>query len=129
MLKMCYNTLEIKKGTIMRQIKKEIMLILSCIGTSFGVVGTSGWCLYLGIKHMDLFSIWGSAIGIGITLFGLGVWSANLIIAIKQYFKEKKEWTELTARFYAPLKVENENKSKQKGENDVKRNSKDIRPK
>ena len=100
----------------MNSLRKEIMLILSCMCMSCGVIGTAGWCLYLGIKHMDLISIWGSAIGIGITLFGFGVWSANLIIAVKQYFKEKKEWTMLTARFYQPLKVENKNKSKQKGD-------------
>lgn len=97
-------------------LKKEIMLILSCIGMSFGVIGTAGWCLYLGIKHVDLLSIWGSAIGIGITLFGLGVWSANLIIAVKQYFKEKKEWTMLTMRFRQPLKVDEKEKTKQKGD-------------
>lgn len=124
----------------MRQIKKEIMLILSCIGMSFGVVGTAGWCLYLGIKHMDLFSIWASAIGIGITLFGLGVWSTNLIIAIKEYQREKKFEKERyaiprvkiesdTVLLGALSKVEIENKSKQKGESDVKRSSKDSRPK
>lgn len=117
----------------MKQIKKEIMLILSCIGTSFGVVGTAGWGLYLGIKHMDIVTIWGSAIGIGITLFGLGVWSTNLIIAIKQYLRERKLQTGIyiTPRmhFYTEAelkrKVEDENKSKQGGKSDVKRNSKD----
>lgn len=116
----------------MKQIKKEIMLILSCIGTSFGVVGTAGWSLYLGIKHMDIVTIWGSAIGIGITLFGLGVWSTNLIIAIKQYLRERKLSSGIYAtpimHFYTEAefkrKVEDENKSKRKGESNAKRNSK-----
>lgn len=116
----------------MGQIKKEIMLILSCIGTSFGVVGTAAWGLYLGIKHMDLLTIWGSAIGIGITLFGLGVWSTNLIIAVKQYLRERKLqggiYTTPKIRFLsntAILKVDEKEKSKQKGGSNAKRNSED----
>lgn len=89
----------------LKQIKQNIFYILSIIGTSFGVIGTAVWGLILGIRHWDLVTIWGSAIGIGITLFGLGIWTANLIIEANKYFKQKG--------------VEN---------NGSKRNPKDTRP-
>ena len=99
--------------------KKELMLILSCIGTSFGVIGTAGWSLYLGIKVGHLFTIWGSAIGIGITLFGLGVWSSNLIIAFNRYLLCKKEEKRSLEMLKQPFVICDENiqgKSKQKGD-------------
>lgn len=74
----------------LKQIKQNIFYILAIIGTSFGVIGTAGWGLILGIRHGDLVTIWGSAIGIGITLFGLGIWTANLIIELKNYCLARK---------------------------------------
>ena len=121
----------------LKQIKQNIFYILSIIGTSFGVIGTAGWGLILGIRHGDLVTIWGSAIGIGITLFGLGIWSANLIIEVKRYIDKRKlekgVFITPKIRFLsntAILKVDERKKPKRKGgsKNGTERNPKDTRP-
>ena len=120
----------------LKQIKQNIFYILAIIGTSFGVIGTAGWGLILGIRHWDLVTICGSAIGIGITLFGLGIWTANLIIEIKRYLTERKfkNGVYIFPRIKIPtdtmLKVDEKEKSEQKGvaKNGTERNPKDTRP-
>ena len=74
----------------MVEIKKNIMYILTIIGTSCGVIG--GWTgvLIAGLKANDQFAIWSGIITVGGMLFGLGIWTANLIIEVKRYINEKK---------------------------------------
>ena len=120
----------------LKQIKQNIFYILSIIGTSFGVIGTAGWGLILGIRHGDMVTIWGSAIGIGITLFGLGIWSANLIIEIKRYLVKRKfaKGIYIFPKIKIPtdtmLKVDERKNPKQKGgsKNGTERNSQNARP-
>lgn len=122
----------------LKQIKRNIWLIFTIIGTSFGVIGTAGWGLILGIRHGDIVTIWGSAIGIGITLFGLGIWTANLIIEIKNYRLEKKLHSGIwiTPKIKITSKEEKwfwdltHGNQKEKGvvKNGTERNPKDTRP-
>ena len=113
----------------MNEIKKNIMYILTIIGTSCGVIG--GWtiCLQKAIEQGDQFLLWCSILTVGGMLYGLGIWSANLIIEIKRYFAERKlaKGVLITPKIRflsntAIVKVDEKEKSKQKGDKNVSQN-------
>lgn len=112
----------------MNEIKKNIMYILTIIGTSCGVIG--GWtiCLQKAIEQGDQFLLWCSILTVGGMLYGLGIWSANLIIEVKRYFTERKfkNGVYIFPRIKIPtdtmLKVDEKEKSKQKGDKNVSQN-------
>ena len=74
----------------LKQIKKNIWYILTIIGTSCGVIG--GWftCAVKGYQTEDWFLFWSGVVTVIGMVFGLGIWTANLIVEIKNYRIEKK---------------------------------------
>ena len=74
----------------LKQIKKNIWYILTIIGTSCGVIG--GWftCAIKGYQTEDWFLFWSGVVTVIGMVFGLGIWTANLIVEIKNYRREKK---------------------------------------
>ena len=74
----------------LKQIKKNIWFILTIIGTSCGMIG--GWftCALKGWETGDMFVFWSGVVTIIGMVYGLGIWTANLIIEIKNYCLEKK---------------------------------------
>lgn len=73
----------------MEQIKQNIFYILAIIGTSCGAMAATIWNLILGTRYGDLFTIWCSVIGIGLTVVGFVIWTINLAIEAKKYFTLK----------------------------------------
>lgn len=115
------------------QIKKNIFYILAIIGTSCGAMAATIWNLILGTRCGDLFTIWCSVIGIGLTVAGLVIWTINLVIEIKRYLTERKfkNRVYIFPRIKIPtdtmmLKVDKKEKGVVK--NGTERNPKDTRP-
>ena len=70
----------------MKAYKKEIMYILTIIGTSCGVIG--GWfiCATKGYQQGDMFLFWSGVATVTGMVFGLIGWIIKLIITAKKYF-------------------------------------------
>ena len=117
----------------LKQIKRNIWFILTIIGTSCGVIG--GWfmCAVKGYQTGDWFLFWsGVATVIGM-VYGLGIWTANLIIEIKRYIDVRKfeKGVYIFPKIKTPpdtmlLKVDKKEKGVAK--NGTERNPKDTRP-
>lgn len=70
----------------MKVYKKEIMYILTIIGTSCGVIG--GWfiCATKGWQQGDMFLFWSGVITVVGMVLGLIGWGVKLIGVAKKYF-------------------------------------------
>ncbi len=122
----------------LKQIKKNIWYILTIIGTSCGVIG--GWftCAVKGYETGDWFLFWSGVVTVVGMVFGLGIWTANLIIEIKNYRQEKKLHTGIWLMPKIKMTSEAEKQfwelthgnQKEKGvvKNGTERNPKDTRP-
>lgn len=120
----------------LKQIKRNIWFILTIIGTSCGVIG--GWftCAVKGYQTGDWFLFWSGVVTVVGMVYGLGIWTANLIIEIKRYLTERKfkNGVYIFPRIKIPtdtmLKVDEKEKSEQRGvaKNGTERSPKDTRP-
>ena len=117
----------------LKQIKRNIWLILTIIGTSCGVIG--GWftCAVKGYQTGDWFLFWSGVVTAVGMVYGLGIWTANLIIEIKRYLTERKfkNGVYIFPRIKIPTdtmmsKVDEKEKGVVK--NGTERNPKDTRP-
>lgn len=70
----------------MKDYKKELMYILTIIGTSCGVIG--GWfiCATKGLQQHDMFLFWSGVVTVVGMVLGLIGWGVKLIFAAKKYF-------------------------------------------
>ena len=74
----------------MKTYRKELMYILTIIGTSCGVIG--GWfiCATKGFEQGDWFLFWSGVVTVVGMILGLIGWGVKLIIAAKKYFSVLK---------------------------------------
>ena len=93
----------------MKESKKEIMYILTIIGTSCGVIG--GWfiCATKGFEQGDMFLFWSGVITVVGMILGLIGWGVKLIIAVKKYFSVLKlaQKNEIPAKILSEKNGEN----------------------
>lgn len=120
----------------LKQIKQNIWYILTIIGTSCGVIG--GWftCALKGWETGDMFVFWSGVITVVGMVIGTVVWCVKLIIEIKRYIAEKnKPYMAMKMNDFLPkikiptipktmpiTKVDEKEKSKQKGDKNVSQN-------
>lgn len=119
----------------LKKIKQNIWFILTIIGTSCGVIG--GWfmCAIKGYQTGDWFLFWSGVVTAVGMIYGLGIWTANLIIEIKNYRLckgfYKGIWIDPKPNsVVGKLMRESRENQKQKGvvKNGTERNPKDTRP-
>lgn len=120
----------------LKQIKRNIWLILAIIGTSCGMIG--GWFMYAvkGYETGDWFSFWSGVVTVVSMVYGLGIWTANLIIEIKNYRLcknfHKGIWInpKPNSAVGKLMQESRETKKEQKGvvKNGTERSPKDTRP-